>query len=358
MKLSHLGPRTARSRTMVVASFLAVAGIIAWVALPVPYVIDAPGPLVNTLGEYQGEKVVQILGTTTHPTDGELNITTADRTGGPDGAPPLGEVILALFNEEKDVIPQHEVFPPDLSDEQIKQRSAADIVGAEANAVAAAMGVLGLPVTEEQTIVVAVLTDAPANGVLEADDLVLAVDGVPTPTSADVIAAVRALTVGTEATITVERDGERTDEVVTLGDNPADPSTSALGIVMSPVFDAPFPTEFTLEGIVGPSVGMIFTLSIIDQLTPESLTGGDVIAGTGTVDPQGNVGDIGTIAQKMNAARAGGAQLFLAPRANCDAVRDNVPEGLPVAAVENIDEALAALAAHREGRPVVGCGSV
>ncbi len=342
---------------MVVASFLAVLGIIASMALPVPYVIVSPGPLFNTLGDFQGEKVVQILDTTTYPTDGELNMTTVSERGGPYGPLTVGEATVALFNDTMAVIPRDVLFPPDLSDEQSKQRSAADFDEAQSNAVAAALGALDLPVTE-QPIVAAVLTDGPVDGVLEPGDLVLAVDGVPTPTSADVAAAVQALPVGTEATITVERDGERTDEVVTLGDNPNDPGTSYVGITLRPVFDAPFPIEFTLDGVGGPSAGMIFTLSIIDQLTPESLTGGDVIAGTGTVDPQGNVGPIGGIAQKMDAASAGGAQLFLAPRANCDAVRDNVPEGLSVAAVENVDEALAALAAHREGRPVVGCGSV
>jgi PDZ domain-containing protein len=203
-----------------------------------------------------------------------------------------------------------------------------------------------------------VLTDGPSDGALEPGDIVVAVDGTPIATPVDVVELIGPMPPGSTVEVTVDRGGEQEDVTVTLGTNPNDPDRSYLGITLRRIFEAPFPIEFTLDGVGGPSAGLVFTLAIIDELTKESLTGGDIIAGTGTVDPAGNVGAIGGIGQKMDAAAAGGATLFLAPGANCAAVRDNTPGDLTVAAVDTVQEALDALAAHRQGRPVVGCGLV
>ncbi|MDQ1246098.1 MAG: hypothetical protein QG597_465, partial [Actinomycetota bacterium] len=62
MTLSALVPRTSRARAMVVASVIAVIGIVASMTLPVPYVIVSPGPVFDTLGEFRGEQIVQISG--------------------------------------------------------------------------------------------------------------------------------------------------------------------------------------------------------------------------------------------------------------------------------------------------------
>ena len=62
----------------------------------------------------------------------------------------------------------------------------------------------------------------------------------------------------------------------------------------------------------------MFSLAIFDTLTPGSLTGDQVVAGTGTIDEEGKVGPIGGIQQKIVGAREDGAKLFLVPPDNCD----------------------------------------
>ncbi|MFP3675149.1 S16 family serine protease, partial [Bacillus sp. SIMBA_031] len=89
-----------------------------------------------------------------------------------------------------------------------------------------------------------------------------------------------------------------------------------------------------LNNVGGPSAGMMFALGIIDTLTPGDLTGGKHIAGTGTITPDGAVGAIGGIAQKMIGAKQQGATLFLAPAANCGDVVGHIPNGLQVVKVE------------------------
>src|SRR4029450_11881999 len=71
------------------------------------------------------------------------------------------------------------------------------------------------------------------------------------------------------------------------------------------------------SSIGGPSAGLMFSLGIYDTLTPGSLTGGEVVAGTGTIDGSGKVGPIGGIQQKIVGARDAGARLFLVPPDNC-----------------------------------------
>jgi PDZ domain-containing protein len=72
------------------------------------------------------------------------------------------------------------------------------------------------------------------------------------------------------------------------------------------------------SSIGGPSAGLAMSLAILDDLTPGDLTGGKHVAVTGTIDPDGRVGEIGGISQKAVAARAAGAQLFLVPQCTSD----------------------------------------
>jgi PDZ domain-containing protein len=99
----------------------------------------------------------------------------------------------------------------------------------------------------------------------------------------------------------------------------------------------------------------MFTLGIIDKIEPADLTGGQVIAGTGTIDEEGKVGPIGGIPQKLVAAKRDGAKVFLTPAANCAEAMDNAVTGLPMARVATLDDALTALQAVREHRQPTLC---
>ena len=105
-----------------------------------------------------------------------------------------------------------------------------------------------------------------------------------------------------------------------------------------------------VEDIGGPSAGMMYALGLIDKLTPQSETGGQTIAGTGTISEDGTVGAIGGIRLKMLGAKRDGATWFLAPEANCNEVVGNVPDGLRDVRVSTLAEAYDALTAIGEGK--------
>ncbi|MGH3544948.1 MAG: YlbL family protein [Mycobacteriales bacterium] len=117
----------------------------------------------------------------------------------------------------------------------------------------------------------------------------------------------------------------------------------------------PFQLEFDLAGIGGPSAGLLFALGIVDKLKPEDLTGGSIVAGTGSLDSSGEVGPIGGISQKLLGARADGATVFLTPAGNCEAATKHPPAGLRLVKVSTLDGALAALRTLRDGGGVPEC---
>lgn len=63
----------------------------------------------------------------------------------------------------------------------------------------------------------------------------------------------------------------------------------------------------------GPSGGLITTLEIYNQLIKKDITKGKVIAGTGTIEEDGTVGEIGGIEHKILGAAHAKADIFLSP---------------------------------------------
>ena len=92
---------------------------------------------------------------------------------------------------------------------------------------------------------------------------------------------------------------------------------SVIGVLSQEKNTYPFTVRIQLNSVGGPSAGLMFALGIVDKLTPDDLTGGKAIAGTGTITATGEVGPIGGIAQKLLGARQTGATVFLVPAGNC-----------------------------------------
>ena len=65
--------------------------------------------------------------------------------------------------------------------------------------------------------------------------------------------------------------------------------------------------------IGGPSGGLMFTLQMYDQLTGDKLSKNRNISGTGTMNVNGYVGEIGGIDKKVIAAKEAGSTVFFAP---------------------------------------------
>jgi Lon-like protease len=115
-----------------------------------------------------------------------------------------------------------------------------------------------------------------------------------------------------------------------------------------------------LAGVGGPSAGLMFTLGIIDLVRGDGhggdLTGGRDIAGTGTITAAGQVGAVGGVQLKEQAARHFGATVFLVPKDECGDATAVPPTGLRIVPVTSLDDALTVLAAVRAGARLPTCG--
>lgn len=111
--------------------------------------------------------------------------------------------------------------------------------------------------------------------------------------------------------------------------------------------DADVDVTLRLADVGGPSAGLLFSLGIVDKLDGNGkggdLTGGRVIAGTGTIDEDGNVGAVGGVPLKTKAAKRDGATVFLVPRAECSDARAELPKGLRLIPVTTLKGAIDAL---------------
>ncbi len=162
--------------------------------------------------------------------------------------------------------------------------------------------------------------DSPAAGKLETRDRILTIDGKQVPDASAVSKAVERAGAGTPMRFEVRRDGRTKTVTVVPAKVPGQPGKARVGIVVGEGYRFPFDVAVKIpDRIGGPSAGLIFSLAIYDALTPGSLTGGNDVAGTGTISRDGSVGPIGGIQQKIVAAADAGAKLFLVPPANCRA---------------------------------------
>lgn len=345
---------SSRARTAIVS--VGVVIVLAAVAalLPVPFIVVSPGPTFNTIGEVNGVPLVEISDTETYPTDGHLDMTTIRESGAPRSPLTIYQALAAWVNPDQAVLPRELLYPDDISGEEVKQRNAVLFSTSQSHAIAAAMGALDRPVIADP-VVTAVVVGAPADGILRAGEQILSVDGQPVTTPTQVGDVIRAEPIGSTFAFTVLRDGEEVTVDVVSAPNPDDPAVPYVGITIGLLYSAEFPIDFTLTDVGGPSAGMMFALAIVDKLTPESLTGGGFVAGTGTISPTGEVGPIGGIRQKLAGARGAGATLFLMPRDHCEEAAGHIPDGLTVVPVSTLDESLEVLTRWQAGDTLPAC---
>jgi len=145
---------------------------------------------------------------------------------------------------------------------------------------------------------------------------------------------------GSTVGLTVLRGGRTRTVDVRTARNPQ--GQAKIGVVVGPHFRFPLDIRINPGAVGGPSAGLAFTLAIIDQLTPGSLTGGHEVAITGQIGPQGQVVEIGGARQKAVAARRADATLMIVPSGDLPDARRGAGS-MRVVGVSSLDGALRAL---------------
>lgn len=338
---------TRRSVASLLALGLLVVLTVVAGAMSVPYVTVSPGPTVDVLGEEQGKPFVRIDGRKTYPTDGELRLTTVSVTN-PEADLSLLEAMWAWARADQDVLPVEVMYPENNTAEQERAESAAQMVSSQDTAVAVALSELGYDLATHVEVT-GVTPGGPSDGKLEARDWIKSVDGQSVEDLDGLFAALEDVDPGEPVQVEVRRGGEQRSFEITTTAAQDEPDRALVGILVGTGYEFPFDVRVGVDdSIGGPSAGLIFALSIYDTLTPGALTGGEVIAGTGTIAPDGKVGPIGGIREKIIGAAEDGAELFLVPPDNCETALTAPVEDIELVRADTMHSAVEALETYTQ----------
>ncbi|WP_297081773.1 PDZ domain-containing protein [uncultured Demequina sp.] len=343
----HTEPPGDRRSLVLAVSGLGASVMVAVLSiLPAAFAIGGPGPTFDTLGDNGGAPLVQIDGAPSYPASGELRVTTVTVARGSSAPFTLGSVLRDWISPAAYVLPEEDVFGTPDQEEQFEEQAQQDWITSQESASVAALEALGTEVPATLTVALVGETSN-ADGLLEAGDVIIEVDGEAVASFSALTEALATRPPGDDVTIGYLRDGERQEATfATLDDGSG---TAILGIWLDPAFELPIEVTVDIDSVGGPSAGLMFSLAIMDMLTEIDELDGAHVAGTGTISAAGDVGAIGGIRMKMYGALDDGADYFLAPIDNCDEVVGNIPAGLDVFSVETLDDAYEAITAIGAG---------
>ena len=355
-QLSPQDRRQRRLRRSVAAGavILAAALIGAVFTVPINVVIEAPGPTWNVLdnGSSSSQDVLKVSGTETYPTEGALRMTTVSVSGCPGYPVTTADLIAAWFSADKRIVDRNEVCPQDQSAEQVEETGKAQMTASQDSAVIAALIETGMATAMRLTVTE--VTEQQDSTEVQVDDVLetIAPEGGETTTItsfSQLRELMSTIAEGTRVTLGVRRGEQQVSAALTTIAPQEGTSGSLLGLSLKISVDSPVEASFGLSDVGGPSAGMMFALGLVDKITPGALTGSKDIAGTGTINMDGQVGPIGGIQQKIAGAHGAGSKFFLAPASNCDEVKGHEPEGMQVFAVSTLHEAVTATEAIASG---------
>lgn len=259
---------------------------------------------------------------------GTLMLTTVSVSSNP-----LSYVMafIARLNPNADLVNKDTLFRSGESKQEYFERQDFIMLASQSNAILAAYHQLNIPyhIKNEGVIILQTLEGMPADSVLQVGDRVLKMDGTEINIRQDLLDFVAGKQIGDTVQITFQRGDKEQAGTITLGDlstfkaEKGNAGTlqprAGLGVVPADIQSIQAEqsgqqVQIDAGEIGGPSAGLMFSLEIYNQLVQEDITKGYRIAGTGEIDPEGNVGVIGGIQHKIVAADKVGADIFFAPK--------------------------------------------
>jgi Lon-like protease len=234
----------------------------------------------------------------------------------------VGQWVFGHLSPITTIVPPERVVPPDTTIQEVAEQGYSMLEESERTAIAMGLQLAGYPVeiVGHGVRVLSVQEDSLAAGLLQPGDVLVGLDGAVIATTSDLNNLLHQHAPGDIVQLAVERAGQTLEIAVPLMAPFAEDRPPRIGISIESAgvdIQLPFPVQIIPQKIVGgPSAGLMFTLTVYNWVTPEDVTGGHIIAGTGAIDMNGIVGPIGGVQQKVVGAELAGAEYFLAPPEN------------------------------------------
>lgn len=342
-------PAPRRRWPVVTVSVLLVIFVLVVVAgrTQTSYYVLVPGDAITVSG------LISVPKPLAHPLDGRVLLTDV-------GVNQVNYLTVVPYWLDSDAeLVQTAALTGNLPASEFYAEGDVDMAESQMTAKAVALRQLGYQVPERDAGVTVYVIDpsSPAWNVLQVGDVITAIDGVPTPNPTALVAAVHSHRPDDEVTIrigSIRDPSDGHDVTLKLGSlkengkaepfiGIGDPSAPIPGMGTQPTYSYPFPIQLSTDNIGGPSAGLAFTLGLINTLSGGHLTGGHTVAATGTIHPDGTVGDVGGVKEKTVAVERAGATLFLVPPQEYAVAKAKADSSLKVVAVSSLSQAISVL---------------
>jgi len=329
-------PKRRQRWPIVLAGAVILFGVVVLLLWPVkvPYFAMSPGPVEEVSG------LISVPEEMTLKSGGDFYLLTVG----------LREVnvfewVEAQFSEETDLVARERIRPSGTTQEEVTRRNLESMNESIDTAIFVALERLGYEVSFSGSgaEILQVVEGSGSEGVLEVGDIIVSVQGQPIQTADEAATVIRAYGVGETISITGRRGEDPLDVAIALIAHPDIEGAAMLGVALDTAdLELVFPIAVNIDSrnIGGPSAGMMYTLTVIDLLTVGDLTGGNRIAGTGTIRFDESIGPIGGVRQKVYAARGIGADYVLVPADNYVDALTAAGDEIVVVSISTLQDAL------------------
>lgn len=175
---------------------------------------------------------------------------------------------------------------------------------------------------------------------LKIGDEIVEVDNIPIEKIADLNGVINSKQIGDILNITVLNDKKKVSKTAKI----INYEGKKIGIMIIPIYEYNSKLNYkNNKDEYGPSGGLMMTLAIYDYITNSNLAKGRIIAGTGTIDIDGNIGEISGIKYKLKGALKDGADVFLVAKDNYKEaikIKNDYNYDIEIVKVSNINEAI------------------
>ncbi len=302
---------------------------------PLPFYIYTGGGTINTEDKVQVAK--------SYSTEGKFHMCYVEQLYAT-----LPTYLLAHVIPNWDMIPKEEVTLNQKENKKdVYQRDKIYLEEANQNAIMVAYLEAGKEVKIKDTHYYLIYLDEDSDTNLKiGDDLVL-VDGKKITGIETIREILKDKNVGDKISISVREKEKLKEKYAVVKETDGE---KLLGVALTTIYDYetdPSVSFSFADSESGPSGGLMVGLTIYNKLMEKDITQGYQIAGTGTIDLDGNVGSIGGVKYKLMGAVKKKMDVFLVPNGEnyeeCIALQKKYHYNIKIIGVNTFQEAITSL---------------
>ncbi len=272
----------------------------ATILYPLPYYIYTGGGTINVKDKIHIEN---------KETKGDFNLCYVEQINAN-----IPTFLLSKLLSNWDSVSKEEVSLNDKEDvKDIYKRDKIYLEEANQNAIFVAYKKAGKSVNILDKHLYIIYLEEDSDTDLKIGDDILEIDGSKIDSLADISKILDSYEVGSKLNIKVKRNGKEMMKYAIVHEKDG---RKLIGIALTSIYDYEVDPKITFtfsNSESGPSGGFMVTLAIYNQLIDNDISNDLKIAGTGTIDIEGNVGSIGGVKYKLKGAVDSKSDIFLVP---------------------------------------------